>query len=51
MVARCTRNRPAEDGVEISLPYGDYYLMEGIMRVLRPRDADRALDLSVVGAS
>lgn len=51
VVARCTRNRPAEDGVEISLPYADYYLLEGIMRVLRPRDADRALDLSVVGAS
>ncbi|MFB7653239.1 MULTISPECIES: glucuronyl hydrolase [unclassified Streptomyces] len=51
VVARCTRNRPAEDGVEISLPYADYYLLEGIMRVLRPRDADRALDLSTVGRS
>ncbi|MFF1292792.1 MULTISPECIES: hypothetical protein [unclassified Streptomyces] len=45
-VARCTRNRPAEDGVEISLPYADYYLLEGILRVLRPRDIDRAIDLS-----
>ncbi|MFF9043910.1 glucuronyl hydrolase [Streptomyces parvulus] len=51
VVARCTRNRPAEDGVEISLPYADYYLLEGIMRVLRPQDADRALDLSAVRGS
>ncbi|AWW41388.1 glucuronyl hydrolase [Streptomyces sp. AS58] len=47
-VARCTRNRPAEDGVEISLPYADYYLLEGILRVLRPDDIDRAIDLSRV---
>ncbi|WP_369386798.1 glycoside hydrolase family 88 protein [Streptomyces sp. CG1] len=46
IVARCTRNRPAEDGIEISLPYGDYYLLEGILRVLRPLDVDRAIDLS-----
>ncbi|MGW9032409.1 glycoside hydrolase family 88 protein [Streptomyces sp. NPDC055722] len=46
VVARCTRNRPAEDGIEISLPYADYYLLEGILRVLRPRDVDRAIDLS-----
>ncbi|MEV6667435.1 glucuronyl hydrolase [Streptomyces nigra] len=48
VVARCTRNRPAEDGVEISLPYADYYLLEGILRVLRPADVDRAIDLSSV---
>ncbi|MEU6592193.1 glycoside hydrolase family 88 protein [Streptomyces sp. NPDC046881] len=46
VVARCTRNRPAEDGIEISLPYADYYLLEGILRVLRPEDVDRAIDLS-----
>ncbi|MEU9366799.1 glycoside hydrolase family 88 protein [Streptomyces avermitilis] len=46
VVARCTRNRPAEDGIEISLPYADYYLLEGILRVLQPRDVDRAIDLS-----
>ncbi|MEU9476023.1 glucuronyl hydrolase [Streptomyces sp. NPDC048191] len=46
IVARCTRNRPAEDGIEISLPYADYYLLEGILRVLRPHDVDRAIDLS-----
>ncbi|MFF4783365.1 glycoside hydrolase family 88 protein [Streptomyces griseorubiginosus] len=46
VVARCTRNRPNEDGIEISLPYADYYLLEGILRVLRPRDVDRAIDLS-----
>ncbi|MFD5796482.1 glucuronyl hydrolase [Streptomyces diastatochromogenes] len=46
VVARCTRNRPAEEGIEISLPYADYYLLEGILRVLRPQDVDRAIDLS-----
>ncbi|MFD0392465.1 hypothetical protein ACFQ3Z_05295 [Streptomyces nogalater] len=35
-----------EDGIEISLPYADYYLLEGILRVLRPADVDRAIDLS-----
>ncbi|WP_306278422.1 hypothetical protein [Streptomyces malaysiensis] len=48
VVARCTRNRPSGDGVEISLPYADYYLLEGILRVLRPDDIDRAIDLSTV---
>ncbi|MGV4981134.1 glycoside hydrolase family 88 protein [Streptomyces sp. NRAIS4] len=48
IVARCTRNRPAEDGIEISLPYADYYLLEGILRVLQPEDVDRAVDLSTV---
>jgi unsaturated chondroitin disaccharide hydrolase len=47
-VARCTRNRPAEDGVEISLPYADYYLLEGILRVLDRAKVDRAVDLSSV---
>ncbi|OIK07598.1 glucuronyl hydrolase [Streptomyces monashensis] len=46
VVARCTRNRPAEDGIEISLPYADYHLLEGILRVLQPKDVDRAVDLS-----
>ncbi|WP_318205410.1 glycoside hydrolase family 88 protein [Streptomyces sp. SCL15-4] len=46
VIARCTRNRPAEDGVEISLPYADYYFLEGVLRVLRPADVDRAIDLS-----
>ncbi|WP_179023220.1 glycoside hydrolase family 88 protein [Streptomyces sp. IMTB 2501] len=48
IVARCTRNRPAEDGIEVSLPYGDYYLLEGILRVLQPQDIDRAIDLSTL---
>ncbi|MFJ6391027.1 glycoside hydrolase family 88 protein [Streptomyces sp. NPDC091972] len=48
VVARCTRNRPAEDGIEISLPYADYYLLEGILRVLLPQDVDRAIDLSML---
>ncbi|MBB4685673.1 glycoside hydrolase family 88 protein [Amycolatopsis jiangsuensis] len=46
VVARCTRNRPSEDGVEISLPYADYYLLEGILRVLKPKELDAAIDLS-----
>ncbi|WP_344412672.1 glycoside hydrolase family 88 protein [Amycolatopsis minnesotensis] len=45
VVARCTRNRPGEDGVEISLPYADYYLFEALMRILRPREIAEALDL------
>ncbi|MEU1293667.1 glycoside hydrolase family 88 protein [Streptomyces sp. NPDC005840] len=49
VVARCTRNRPAEDGIEISLPYADYYLLEGVLRVLRPAEVDRAIDLSGPG--
>ncbi len=48
IMARGTRNRPSEDGVEISLPYGDYYLLEGILRVLMPREIDKAIDLSHV---
>lgn len=43
VIARCTRNRPAEDGIEISLPYADYYFLEGLTRLLRPADADRVL--------
>ncbi|MGW2700448.1 glycoside hydrolase family 88 protein [Streptomyces sp. NPDC001340] len=46
VVARCARNRPAEDGIEISLPYADYSFLEGILRVLQPQDIDRAIDLS-----
>lgn len=45
VVARCTRNRPAEDGIEISLPYADYYLLEGLMRVLRPDQIAKAIAL------
>ncbi|HEX4721078.1 MAG TPA: glycoside hydrolase family 88 protein [Pseudonocardiaceae bacterium] len=45
VVARCTRNRPAEDGIEVSLPYGDYYLMEGLMRLLRPQQVAKAIGL------
>ncbi|OIK00962.1 glucuronyl hydrolase [Streptomyces sp. MUSC 14] len=50
VVARCTRNRPAGDGTEISLPYADYYLLEGILRELQPKDVDRAVDLSTTAA-
>jgi unsaturated chondroitin disaccharide hydrolase len=45
VVARCTRNRPSEDGIEISLPYADYYLLEGLLRVLRPQQIAKAIDL------
>ncbi|WP_370947466.1 glycoside hydrolase family 88 protein [Amycolatopsis sp. cg5] len=44
-VARCTRNRPAEDGVEVSLPYADYYLLEAILRVLKPAEVSHAIGL------
>ncbi|MFJ4468058.1 glucuronyl hydrolase [Streptomyces sp. NPDC089424] len=46
VLARCTRNRPAEDGIEISLPYADYYFLEGILRVLHPDAIAHAIDLS-----
>lgn len=45
VVARCTRNRPNEDGIEISLPYADYYLLEGLMRLLRPAQIAKAIGL------
>jgi unsaturated chondroitin disaccharide hydrolase len=45
VLARCTRNRQVEDGIEISLPYGDYYLMEGLLRLLRPEQLARAIGL------
>ncbi|MCX2949355.1 glycoside hydrolase family 88 protein [Lentzea sp. NEAU-D7] len=45
ILARGTRNRPAEDGVEVSLPYGDYYLYEAILRVLKPAQIAKAIGL------
>ncbi|MFG2971190.1 hypothetical protein ACGFZS_48780 [Streptomyces sp. NPDC048288] len=30
-LTRCTRNRPAEDGIEIPLPYADYYPLKAIL--------------------
>ena len=45
VLARGTRNRPSEDGVEISLPYGDYYLFEAILRVLKPAEVSKAIGL------
>ncbi|MEU7479714.1 glucuronyl hydrolase [Lentzea sp. NPDC042327] len=45
VLARGTRNRPSEDGVEVSLPYGDYYLFEAILRVLRPAQIAKAIGL------
>ncbi len=45
IMARGTRNRPAEDGVEVSLPYGDYYLVEAILRVLEPARIAKAIGL------
>ncbi|MFD9706242.1 glycoside hydrolase family 88 protein [Lentzea sp. NPDC059081] len=45
VLARGTRNRPAEDGVEVSLPYGDYYLFEAILRVLKPAQLAEAIGL------
>lgn len=45
VLARGTRNRPSEDGIEVSLPYADYYLLEALMRVLRPQDISKAIGL------
>jgi unsaturated chondroitin disaccharide hydrolase len=45
IMARGTRNRPSEDGVEVSLPYGDYYLFEAILRVLKPARIAKAIGL------
>ncbi|MDX3661052.1 glycoside hydrolase family 88 protein [Streptomyces sp. ID05-26A] len=45
ILARGTRNRPSEDGVEVSLPYGDYYLYEAILRVLKPAQIAKAIGL------
>ncbi|NKE55676.1 glucuronyl hydrolase [Lentzea sp. PSKA42] len=45
IMARGTRNRPSEDGVEVSLPYGDYYLFEAILRVLKPAQISKAIGL------
>nr|BFE46911.1 glycoside hydrolase family 88 protein [Saccharothrix mutabilis subsp. capreolus] len=45
VLARGTRHRPAEIGVEVSLPYGDYYLVEALLRVLKPVEVGRAIGL------
>jgi unsaturated chondroitin disaccharide hydrolase len=45
VLARGTRNRRTETGIEVSLPYGDYYLMEALLRVLKPRELGRAIGL------
>lgn len=54
VLARGTRHRPAGIGVEVSLPYGDYYsgdyysgdyFMEALPRVLKPREVARAIGL------
>ncbi|MCK2237692.1 MULTISPECIES: glycoside hydrolase family 88 protein [unclassified Crossiella] len=45
VLARGTKNRRAENGIEVSLPYGDYYLMEAILRVLKPREIAKAIGL------
>jgi unsaturated chondroitin disaccharide hydrolase len=45
ILARSTRNRPAEDGIEVSVPYGDYYLIEALLRVLKPQELAKAIGL------
>ncbi|TWP51400.1 glucuronyl hydrolase [Lentzea tibetensis] len=45
VLARATRNRRAETGIEVSFPYGDYYLMEALLRVLKPREIAQAVGL------
>jgi len=43
VLGRVTQNRPEELGIEVCTPYGDYYLMEALLRLLRPDDLSRAL--------
>jgi unsaturated chondroitin disaccharide hydrolase len=45
IVARCTKSRPDEDGIEVSVPYADYYLVEAILRVLKPAKLAKAIGL------
>ncbi|GLZ32948.1 glucuronyl hydrolase [Lentzea sp. NBRC 105346] len=45
ILARATRNRRNETGIEVSFPYGDYYLMEALLRVLKPRELGAAIGL------
>lgn len=43
VLGRATSGRPQERGIEVSLPYGDYYFMEALLRQLRPDDLARAI--------
>jgi unsaturated chondroitin disaccharide hydrolase len=45
ILARATSGRPQERGIEVSLPYGDYYFMEALLRQLRPAELAQAIDL------
>jgi unsaturated chondroitin disaccharide hydrolase len=42
ILTRGTRNRPHGRGIEVCLPYGDYYFMEALLRILRPDELSRA---------
>jgi unsaturated chondroitin disaccharide hydrolase len=35
-------NRPKELGIEVSLPYADFYFIEALLRLLRPDELARA---------
>ncbi|MGJ7907503.1 glycoside hydrolase family 88 protein [Actinopolyspora sp. H202] len=39
VLGRGTSNRPAERGIEVSLPYGDYYYAEALTRLVHPEEA------------
>ena len=43
VLGRGTSNRPEERGVEVSLPYGDYYYAEALFRLVHPEAARRYL--------
>jgi unsaturated chondroitin disaccharide hydrolase len=45
VLARSTRNRRTETGIEVSFPYGDYYLVEALLRVLKPKEVAKAIGL------
>ncbi|SDN33696.1 glycoside hydrolase family protein [Allokutzneria albata] len=45
IVGRGTRHRGAEGGIEVSLPYGDYYYVEALLRLFRPAELAAAIGL------
>jgi unsaturated chondroitin disaccharide hydrolase len=46
VLTRATSGRPQERGIEVSLPYADYYFVEALLRVLRPDEVSQAVDLT-----
>jgi unsaturated chondroitin disaccharide hydrolase len=49
VLTRATSGRPQERGIEVSLPYADYYFVEALLRLLRPVELSGAIDLTGCG--